>query len=156
VEESLRESEARLRAIYDGTYEYIGLLAADGTVLSTNRASLEFADMRADDVMGRPFDEAPWFSHTPGVPEAIRQGVRRAAAGEFVRFETDLREPSGEIRTFDISLHPVRDEHGNVRSSSPRAATSPSGIGPKSPFARAKAATVRCSSRSTPACVSSR
>ena len=114
AEQSLRESEARLRAIYDGTYEYIGLLAADGTVLSTNRASLEFADMRADDVMGRPFAETPWFVNTPGATDVIRQGVRRAAAGEFVRFEMDLRQPSGEGRTFDISLHPVRDEKGNV------------------------------------------
>ena len=114
AEESLRESEARLRAIYDGTYEYIGLLAADWTLLSTNRASLEFADMRADDVMGRPFAETPWFENTPGASDAIRDAVRRAAAGEFVRFETDMRRPSGESRTFDLSLHPVRDEHGNV------------------------------------------
>ena len=114
AEESLRESEARLRAIYDGTYEYIGLLSPDGTVLSANRASLEFGDLRADDVMGRHFADTPWFVNTPGASDAIRQGVRRAAAGEFVRFETDLRRPSGECRTFDISLHPVRDEQGNV------------------------------------------
>jgi len=114
AEESLRESESRLRAIYDGTYEYIGLLAADGTVLSANRASLEFADMRADDVMGRQFAETPWFDNTPGASDAIREAVHRAAAGEFVRFETEMRPPSGESRTFDISLHPVRDEHGKV------------------------------------------
>ena len=120
AEESLRESEARLRAIYDGTYEYIGLLAADGTVLSANRASLEFASMRADDVMGRPFAETPWFVNTPGASDAIRDAVRRAAAGEFVRFETEMRRPSGECRTFDISLHPVRDEAGQRRAHRPR------------------------------------
>jgi PAS domain S-box-containing protein len=114
AEVSLRESESRLRAIYDGTYEYIGLLAPDGTLLSTNRASLEFAEMRPDDVIGRPFAETPWFSGTPGAADAIRDAVRRAAAGEFVRFETDFRRPSGECRTFDVSLHPVRDERGGV------------------------------------------
>src|SRR4051812_3192601 len=114
AEESLRESEARLRAIYDGTYEYIGLLAPDGTLLETNRASLEFADIKREDVIDRPLADTPWFSNTPGASDAIRDAVRRAAAGEFVRFETDLRAPSGECRTFDLSLHPVRDERGEV------------------------------------------
>jgi PAS domain S-box-containing protein len=114
AEESLRESEARLRAIYDGTYEYIGLLAPDGTLLETNRASLEFADIKREDVIDRPLADTPWFSNTPGASDAIRDAVRRAAAGEFVRFETDLHPPSGECRTFDLSLHPVRDERGEV------------------------------------------
>ncbi len=114
AEESLRESAARLRAIYDGTYEYIGLLAPDGTLLEANRASLEFADSAREDVIGRHFAETPWFSNTPGAPDAIRDAVRRAAAGEFVRFETDIRRPSGECRTFDLSLHPVRDARGDV------------------------------------------
>jgi PAS domain S-box-containing protein len=114
AEASLRESEARLRAIYDGTYEYIGLLAPDGTLLEANRASLEFADMRCNEVIGLPFAETPWFSNAPGAAAAIRDGVKRAAAGEFVRFETDIHPPSGECRTFDVSLYPVRNERGEV------------------------------------------
>ena len=114
AEESLRESAAKLRAIYDGTYEYIGLLAPDGTLLDTNRASLEFADLTRDDVIGRHFADTLWFSNTPGAADAIRDGVRRAAAGEFVRFETDIRNPAGDCRTFDVSLHPVHDAHGAV------------------------------------------
>ena len=114
AEESLRESAARLRAIYDGTYEYIGLLAPDGTLLEANRASLEFADIAREDVIGRHFADTAWFSNTPGATDAIRDAVRRAAAGEFVRFETDIRRPSGECRTFDVSLHPVRGARGEV------------------------------------------
>jgi PAS domain S-box-containing protein len=108
------ESEARLRAIYDGTYEYIGLLAPDGTLLEANRASLEFAGNARGDVIGRPFWDTPWFNPTPGASELVRQGVERAARGEFVRWETELRRPSGEMVAFDVSLHPVRDEQGRV------------------------------------------
>ncbi|HKH91178.1 MAG TPA: PAS domain-containing protein [Gemmatimonadaceae bacterium] len=114
AEESLRESAARLRAIYDGTYEYIGLLAPDGTLLEANRASLEFTGSAREDVIGRPFHDTPWFVHTPGLSASIRRAVTQAAAGEFVRFETDVHSPAGEVRTFDVSLHPVRDEQGNV------------------------------------------
>jgi PAS domain S-box-containing protein len=108
------ESEARLRAIFDGTYEYIGLLAPDGTLLEANRASLEFAGNTREEVVGHPFWDSPWFAHTPGAPEMVREGVARAAAGEFVRLEASLIRPSGESSTFDISFHPVRDRSGEV------------------------------------------
>jgi PAS domain S-box-containing protein len=112
--EALLDSQNRLRAIFDGTSEYIGLLAPDGTLLETNRASLSFAGNTRTDVVGRKFGDTPWFAHTPGAPETVREGIARAAAGEFVRFEAMLRRPSGESPTFDISFHPVRNERGEV------------------------------------------
>jgi PAS domain S-box-containing protein len=114
AERALRESEARLRAIFDGTYEYIGLLTPDGTVLEANRASLEFAGTSRGEVVGRPFWEGPWFADTPGAPREVRAAVERAATGEFVRYEATLARSGGDPRTFDISLHPVRGEGGEV------------------------------------------
>ena len=114
AEAARRENEARLRAIFDGTYEYIGLLTPDGTLLEANRASLEFAGNTRESVVGLKFWDTPWFTPTPGAPEAVRDAVARAAAGEFVRFEAARRRPSGEMTAFDISFHPVRDESGQV------------------------------------------
>jgi PAS domain S-box-containing protein len=114
AEEALRQSEQRLRAIYDGTYEYIGLLAPDGTLLDANRASLAFAGNTREDVVGHPFWETPWFTSTPGAPELVRQATMRAGAGEFVRHELRIARPSGEELIFDISFHPLRNEQGEV------------------------------------------
>ncbi len=114
AESQLRESQQRLRAIYDGTYEYIGLLATDGTLLEANRASLEFAQNQREDVVGRKFWNTPWFTGTPGAPELVRESVARAAAGEFIRYEATVRRPSGEWQDFDISFHPVRNNQGEV------------------------------------------
>jgi PAS domain S-box-containing protein len=114
AEAARKESQERLRAIYDGTYEYIGLITPDGTVLDCNRASLEFAGNAREDVVGLPFWETPWFTHTPGAPELLRGWVARAAAGEFIRCEAPLRRPSGTVMTFDFSLHPIRNERGEV------------------------------------------
>jgi PAS domain S-box-containing protein len=108
------DSEARLRAIYDGTHEYIGLVAPDGTVLDCNRASLQFADNTRDEIVGLPLWEAPWFAYTPGAPERLRAALSRAAAGEFIRYHVTLQRPAGEAVTLDFSLHPVRDEAGRV------------------------------------------
>jgi PAS domain S-box-containing protein len=118
AEDALRNSEERLRAIYDGTYQYIGLLSPDGTLLEANRASLEFAGdafgSRREHVVGRPFWETVWFIHTPGAPEKLREAIARAAAGEFIRYEAPLMRPSGEEVIFDFSLHPVRNTQGDV------------------------------------------
>jgi PAS domain S-box-containing protein len=118
AEDALRDSEERLRAIYDGTYQYIGLLSPDGTLLEANRASLEFAGdafgSKREHVVGRLFWETVWFVHTPGAPEKLREAIARAAAGEFIRYEAPLMRPSGEEVIFDFSLHPVRNEHGKV------------------------------------------
>ena len=83
-------------------------------MLEANRASLEFANNTRDELVGLRFWDTPWFTATPGAPEAVREGIARAAAGEFVRFEGMMRRPSGECPTFDISFHPVRNEHGEV------------------------------------------
>jgi PAS domain S-box-containing protein len=114
VTRNLRESRERLRAIVDGTYEYIGLLTPDGKVLEANRAALEFAGNQRDDIVGRLLWESDLFVHTPGASDTVRDAVTRAAEGEFVRYEVTLNRPSGGSLTFDLSLHPVRDEQGKV------------------------------------------
>jgi response regulator RpfG family c-di-GMP phosphodiesterase len=78
----------RLRAIYDGTSEYMGLLTPDGTLREANRSALEFADSQLEDVIGLPFWEGVWFKFTPGASEVVRQAIMLAATGEQVRFET--------------------------------------------------------------------
>jgi PAS domain S-box-containing protein len=109
-----RESEARLRAILDALDDYAGLLSTEGIVLACNRASLEFAGLVREDVLGRPLWDAPWFAYTPGAGETLRAAVARAALGESVRYETTLQRPAGEPITFDFSLRPVRDAEGEV------------------------------------------
>jgi len=114
ADENLRESQRRLRAIYDGTYEFIGLLAPDGTLLEANRASLEFAKSSREELIGRKFWDTPWFTHTPGASDVARDGIVRAAAGEFVRYEALIHGPDGQSASFDISFYPILNERGEV------------------------------------------
>jgi PAS domain S-box-containing protein len=114
AEAAVQASEARLTAMYSSMYEYIGLLAPDGTILDCNSASLQFAGNTREEVIGMPFWESPWFIHTPGAPEMLRPALARVAAGEFIRQELILNRPSGEPITFDFSLHPVRNSQGRV------------------------------------------
>ena len=113
-EAALKSSQQRLRAIFDGTFEYMGLLTPDGVLREANRALLNFAGSAREDVIGRPFWDSVWFATTPGAPEQMRRTVERVAQGEAVRFETNISTPSGESRTFDMSFSPVFNEEGQV------------------------------------------
>lgn len=114
AEQVMRETAARREAIYNTTLEYIGLLSAEGRLLDTNRASLEFAGNTREELVGKYFWECPWTAHTPGAPEALREAVKSAAAGEHIRHEVSLTRPSGEVMTFDFSLSPIRDSQGKI------------------------------------------
>jgi PAS domain S-box-containing protein len=111
---SLHASTERLRAIYDGTFEYMWLLAPDGSLLEANRSALEFADCDLKSLAGQPFWETPWFQFTPGAGDVIRNATAQAAAGEPQRLEMQIRSPAAEARTMDISFRPLHDESGRV------------------------------------------
>jgi PAS domain S-box-containing protein len=114
IQDSLRESEARLSAIYSTSQEYIGLLTPDGTILDCNRASLDFAGNTREQIIGLKLWEWPWFSNTPAALARLRESVTRAARGEFIRYEIPLTRPDGETITFDFSLSPVQNSKGEV------------------------------------------
>jgi PAS domain S-box-containing protein len=113
-------SEARLRTIFETSYQYQGLLALDGMVLEANTTSLEGIKARLEDVVGRPFWDTPWFAQTPGMPDAVRAAVSAVASGETIRREILLYLPTG-WRSFDFTMRPMRDENGEVVAIVPEA-----------------------------------
>jgi PAS domain S-box-containing protein len=113
-EAEIRERQRLFRAIFDQTFQFIGLLGPDGTVIEVNQAALSFGGLTASDVVGRPFWEARWWSLSKKTRSEIKDGIRRAAQGEFVRYEVDVRGAGDLVRTIDFSIKPVFGESGKV------------------------------------------
>lgn len=114
VQQRIAESERKFRAIFDQTFQLIGLLAPDGTLLEANRTALDLAGAERKDVIGLPFWECPWWAHSKELQEQLKQSVEEAASGKFVRFETSHPDSNGEMISIDFSLKPVLDEQGKV------------------------------------------
>jgi PAS domain S-box-containing protein len=112
--QALRESERRFRAIFDQTFQFIGLLKPDGTLLEANQASLEYIGAAQAEVTGRPFWETPWWTHDPEAVRLLQADIAAAAAGQFVRREVTHKNADNILQTFDFSLKPVRDESSRV------------------------------------------
>ncbi|MFC4729701.1 PAS domain-containing protein [Coralloluteibacterium thermophilus] len=116
----LRANQARMRAAFETSYTFQGLLAPDGTILDVNATALRPIEAHREDVVGLRVWEAPWFSGTPGMPETIREAVGRVAAGRTYRQEIFVKLPAG-WRWFDFSMRPIVDENGAVTAIVPEA-----------------------------------
>ena len=114
AEQQLRESERRFNAIFNQTYQFVGLLKTDGTLLEANSTALEYRDLEREDVVERPFWQTPWWDTSPGDQERLRFAVSEAAQGKFIRYEAHHRDSNGTVGTFDFSLKPIFDESGRV------------------------------------------
>jgi PAS domain S-box-containing protein len=113
AESAMRDSERRFHAIFDGTYQHLGLLDLDGKILEVNRTALDATHVPRDELIGVPFWEGPWWSDAP-TRERIRGGVAQAATGKFVRFEVEICGRHGRAIDLDFSLKPVKSEAGEV------------------------------------------
>jgi PAS domain S-box-containing protein len=109
----LESSEAQMRAIFETSNQYQGLLNQTGEVVYANKTAL--ADIRAEaaEIIGRPFWETPWFGDTDGMRDVVHDAFAAVLKGEAVRSEMQLRLPIGN-RYFDFTMRPLFDRHGAV------------------------------------------
>jgi PAS domain S-box-containing protein len=116
----LESSEAQMRAIFETSYQYQGLLDENGNVLYANATAL--AGIKADisDVIARPFWETPWFTATKGMADAVRGFFAAVMNGQDVKAEMLLHLPIGD-RYFDFAMRPLHDQHGAIIGAVPEA-----------------------------------
>ena len=112
--EQYREKIARITL--DSMVQFVGLLDAQGTVLEINHVALNAVGIKLSDVEGRPFWTTFWWQVSEEINQGLRDSIRRAAQGEFVRWDTEIYGRSGgkETIVIDASLMPVKDAEGNV------------------------------------------
>jgi len=114
TEDALRQSEQRFRAVFNQTFQLIGVLDIDGVLRQANLAALQLAEVDARAVLGKPFWETPWWTHSPELQLRLQAAIREATTGKLVRFEATHPTPGGELRYIDFSLNPITDGEGQV------------------------------------------
>ncbi len=104
------------RITLDSMVQFVGLLDAQGTVLEINQVALDAVGIKLSDVEGKPFWTTFWWQVSEEINATLRESIRRAAQGEFVRWDTEIYGRAGgkETIVIDASLMPVKDELGNV------------------------------------------
>ncbi|PAW75550.1 MAG: hypothetical protein B9S32_17625 [Verrucomicrobia bacterium Tous-C9LFEB] len=114
AEEALRASEERFRAIFDATFQFIGLLNPEGVVLEVNQAALEFCGVPREELVGKPLWENPARRHSAASQQKLQNYIARARRGEFIRFNDEVHNHRGQMVSLDISIKPQCDAQGAV------------------------------------------
>ncbi|MEG4247903.1 PAS domain S-box protein [Microcoleus sp. Pol10D4] len=114
AEEMLRERERLFRAIFDQSFQLVGLLKPDGTVLEANQTALDIAGLEREDFVGTQFADNLWWQISPEAKQKVQAALIKAAAGEVVRYEADVLVAGGAVITVDFSLKPIVDDSGKV------------------------------------------
>jgi len=105
------EVNAKFRAFFEQGAYFAFLMAPDGALIETNHIVLE-GGYRREDVVGRPFEECPWWNRSPQLVAAVRECVGLAARGEIVMRELPYFLADGEERYTDLVMAPVLDNDG--------------------------------------------
>jgi PAS domain S-box-containing protein len=114
-EQALKASERLFRAVFEQTFQFVGLLTPEGIVVELNRSALELGGLARHATVGRPFTEATWWPLSPGdSTKEIGGLIARAAAGETVRAELPILDGDQVRHVIDFSLKPIRDDDGAV------------------------------------------
>jgi PAS domain S-box-containing protein len=114
ADEALRQSEQKFRAIFDGMFQFMGVLTPAGVLIEANRTALDAIGVNLEDVVGQMFWATQWWTHSPLLQEQLKDAITRAAQGELVRFEAEHILADGTAIFVDFTLKPVFDEGGKV------------------------------------------
>lgn len=115
AQKAQRDSDLKLRAVFDQAFQFIGLLDPQGTVIDANKSSLKFLDLDKKDVLGKPFWETKWWAHSKELQGRLKQALAKAANGEFARFEAYHQGKDSKVHFIDVSITPIIGEDGRVQ-----------------------------------------
>ena len=108
-----KERDRQYEAIFNQTYEFIGLLDPDGTLLEANDSALEFGMLDRETVVGNPVWEADWWQINDETQKQLKDAIEVAADGEFVRYDVAV-QGADETAIIDFSIRPITDERGEI------------------------------------------
>lgn len=109
-----RNSDARFRAIFQQTFQWIILTDKEGHILEANQTALDFMSLNLSNVSGVLLNEAPWWQHDSDLKNKINELVSSALKGDFSRNELELYFDPETMMTFDVSIKPIVDSSNMV------------------------------------------
>lgn len=112
--EALKASEHHFQNVLDSLLAFAGTLTPDGVVTFVNKTALDAAAIALEDVIGKPFADTCWWSWSEAAQPRLRDAIRRAAAGEIVRYDERMRVAGGRLIDVELSIVALCDAAGRV------------------------------------------
>lgn len=116
AERSLQEAERRFRAVFNQTFQLSFLLAPDGTIIEVNESFADFANIAegSKELHEKMFWEGSFWLNRENNINRLKEAVEKAAKGQTVRLEEEIKGSKGEVITVDLSIKPVLEDRTRV------------------------------------------
>ncbi|KYG74783.1 PAS domain S-box-containing protein [Roseivirga ehrenbergii] len=113
LQDELKDQQTKIQGIFDNTFQFIGLMKTDGTLIEVNKAITRFLGKTREELIGKKIWEiSDLYQHDEDRNRLI-SSVQRAANGEFIRFDSQVI--GAKIReTIDFSIRPIINEKGDI------------------------------------------
>ena len=105
---------AKFEALFNQSGIFAGILDLEGYVREVNNLAVDWCGYTREQVLDRPFWEAPWWRGSDEVKARIRFATHLAASGALFREELRYWVADGSERIVDFAMHPIRDQSGAV------------------------------------------
>lgn len=107
---ALRESEGKIRAIFNQTFQFIGLADLKGKIIDCNYLSLIDFIESDEELIQKNFTELSLWNNSEETKAVLKKYIGQAGKGKFIRFDTCLKSNDNQLSYFDFSIKPVKDK----------------------------------------------
>ncbi|MDB5340343.1 MAG: luxQ 5, partial [Planctomycetaceae bacterium] len=115
AEAARAEAERRLNAVFNQQFQFMVILAADGTVIDANEMCFTATGYTRPDIIGRIFWKTPWWNGLPDMQSKWQVFVADALHGAAPRTaEMQYARSDGTIRLATTIVSGLKSDDGNV------------------------------------------
>ncbi len=114
LEAQTQASDQKLQALLNNTFQCTAILSPEGILLDVNQTALDFGGLKREETINRPFWEIYWWTISPEIQQQLRESIAKAASGESIYYEVDVKIVGNKVATTDFALRPLRDATGEV------------------------------------------
>lgn len=114
LSQTLEDNERHFQRVLDQILAFAGILTPEGVLQFANRTALDAAGLAPEDVVGKPFANTSWWSWSEAAQQRVQEAIRRAAAGEVVRYDDQVCLAGRRIADIEFSIVALRDAEGGV------------------------------------------
>jgi two-component system, chemotaxis family, CheB/CheR fusion protein len=115
AEQAVRESERRLRSVFNQQFQFMAILSPEGVVRACNDTFFATTGARGEAVLGRYFWDTPWCSGLPEEQRWWQAAIEGAINSDgTITGEVALALTDGSRCQAEFAVTGVRDEAGRV------------------------------------------
>jgi len=110
----IKKDDLKYKAIFNSALTFLGFINLKGILYEVNESSLSLANLKKEDVIGKPVWECYWWQFSEETKLGFKQNVEKALKGEKVYYEALVLGADRKPIKVLISLKPIYNEKGNL------------------------------------------